>query len=71
MKKNEVLQIQSFEELISLIESDKLNDEQVKTLLNAGLKVWFPEMPREELVIKLKEWWEQYQGNFEKPLFLD
>ena len=71
MKNNQILQINSFEELVELIESEQLDDDQVTTLLNSGLKVWFPELPREELVQILKEWWEKYGHQKEKPLFLD
>lgn len=67
------IKITKFSDLIKLIEDYDLNDEQIMTLLSSIPSPIYMGKPmrKPELVEKLKEYWQKYQGPGEKPLFLD
>lgn len=65
------IQISSFDELMRFIESNDLTPKQLNALIIHSLRVYyFEEIPKAELIQKLKEYWGQYEDNIEKPLFL-
>ena len=66
------IEINSVEELIEVIESGALKPEEVCTVIHACINVIaFAEPDHKKRAKELREFWNKYKGQQEKPIFLD
>lgn len=67
------VQINTFNELINFIESSNLTLEQYDTIISKSLYLYIDtkDLSKQNLIIKLKEYWSNYNNQLEKPLFLN
>ncbi len=68
------IQITSFDELVEFIEFNDLTTEQFNALIIHTLGIWSfkeeLELPKAELIHKLKRYWERWATHAERPIFL-
>lgn len=66
-----MIKISTFDELIEVLQSDLLTDEQLLEVIHKALKVYIDKEPRNVIIARLMEYWEEYGHLREKPLFLE
>ena len=60
------------EYLISLIQEQDLDSEQIQVLTERVIGVWMDEIPpaKDELITILRDYWNEWGDNPERPLFI-